>query len=307
MTGGGTGAGVLAGASRRDRQRLAVDRLTGVLFRVAGVSTIALLAGIFAMLAYNSAAFLAQASPVDFFTGSQWDPDARFGIVPLVTSTALVSAGAMLLAVPVGILTATFLAELAPRGVAAVLKPAIELLAAVPSVAIGFLGIVLVGPQLARWLGVSSGLNALNGAILLAVMALPTLITVSEDAIRAVPASYREASTGLGATRWQTLWQVTLPAAVPGLLAAVLLGLGRALGETMTVLMATGNAAAPPRGFLDAVRTITATIAIEMGEVPYQTTHYFALFAVAMVLFLITLVVNLAGELFTARLRRYLE
>jgi phosphate transport system permease protein len=136
-------------------------------------------------------------------------------------------------------------------------------------------------------------------------MALPTIVTISEDAINAVPKSHREASLALGANKWETLFKVTIPAALPGLIAAVMLGLGRALGETMTVLMATGNAAAIPKGFLDSVRTITATIAIEMGEVPYQTTHYFALFAIAALLFLITLVVNLLGEYFANRLRKF--
>ena len=134
---------------------------------------------------------------------------------------------------------------------------------------------------------------------------MPTIITISEDAIHSVPKAHREASLALGANRWETIFKVVIPAAMPGLIAAVLLGLGRALGETMTVLMATGNAAVLPKGFLDAVRTITATIAIEMGEVPYQTTHYFALFAIALVLFAITLAINLVGEYFAGRLRKF--
>ena len=226
-------------------------------------------------------------------------------VVPLPVSTTLVALGSMLIAVPIGILTAAFLSEFAHRRLQLFLKPIIEMLAAIPSVAIGFLGIVLLGPGLAKLFGIQNGLNALNGSILLAVMALPTIITISEDAINAVPKSHREASLALGANKWETLFKVTLPAAVPGLIAAVMLGLGRALGETMTVLMATGNSAAIPRGFLDSVRTITATIAIEMGEVPYQTTHYFALFAIAGLLFLITLLVNLLGEFFANRLRKF--
>jgi phosphate transport system permease protein len=141
--------------------------------------------------------------------------------------------------------------------------------------------------------------------VLLAVMSLPTIITVAEDAIHAVPQTYREASYAVGATKWNTLIKVTIPAAAPGLIAAVMLGMGRAIGETMTVLMATGNAAAFPKGFLDSIRTITATIAIEMGEVPYQTTHYYALFAIAAVLFVITLVVNLTGESFANKYRKF--
>ncbi|MBK7588214.1 MAG: phosphate ABC transporter permease subunit PstC [Bacteroidetes bacterium] len=274
-------------------------------FKGTGILTIVLLAGIFFMLFANSLLFFLEVSPIDFFTGSQWDPETNYSILPLLLSTSLVALGSMLIAVPLGVLTAAFLSEFAPKKMQLILKPMIEMLAAIPSVAIGFLGIVLVGPALANAFGIQNGLNALNGSILLAIMALPTIVTVSEDAINAVPKSHREASYALGANKWETLFKVTLPAAMPGLIAAVMLGLGRALGETMTVLMATGNAAAIPKGFLDSVRTITATIAIEMGEVPYQTTHYFALFAIAALLFLITFIVNLLGEYFANRLRKF--
>ncbi len=290
------------------KKRENTDWLLKQVFKAAGILTISLLAGIFLMLLYNSIAFFGHVKPVDFFTGSQWDPDnatSKYGIAPLLVSTGLVTLGAMVIAIPLGIFTAAFLSELAHPKLKAILKPIIEMLAAIPSVAIGFLGIVLVGPGIAKLFGIQNGLNALNGSVLLAVMALPTIITISEDAINAVPQSHREASLALGANKWETLFRVTLPASLPGLIAAVMLGLGRALGETMTVLMATGNAAVLPKGFLDAVRTITATIAIEMGEVPYQTTHYFALFAIAVVLFLITLVINLLGEYFANRLRKF--
>lgn len=285
-----------------------IDSLFKIVFKTAGLLTIALLGGIFLMLLYNTIAFFTEANPIDFFTGMQWNPSSKEGnysILPLLASTGLVALGSMLIAVPLGILTAAYLSEFAPKRLQMVLKPLIEMLAAIPSVAIGFLGIVLVGPGIAYLFGIQNGLNALNGSILLAIMALPTIITISEDAINAVPKTYKEASLALGANKWATLYQVTLPAALPGLIAAVMLGLGRALGETMTVLMATGNAAALPRGFLDAVRTITATIAIEMGEVPYQTKHYFALFAIAGVLFLITLAINLIGEYFADGLRKF--
>ena len=277
-------------------------------FKATGFITIGLLAGIFIMLLYNSIAFFAEIKPLDFFTGSQWDPESakgKYGIAPLLASTGLVTLGSMLIAIPLGIFTAAYLSELAHPTIKNILKPLIEMLAAIPSVAIGFLGITLVGPGIAKLFGIQNGLNALNGSVLLAVMALPTIITISEDAINAVPKTHREASLALGANKWETLNKVTLPAAVPGLIAAVMLGLGRALGETMTVLMATGNAAVLPEGFLSAVRTITATIAIEMGEVPYQTTHYFSLFAIAIVLFLITLIINLLGEFFANRLRKF--
>lgn len=290
------------------RRRENIDWFFKQVFKATGLITILLLGGIFLMLLYNSIAFFFDIKPADFFTGSQWNPShskSQYGILPLLSSTALVALGSMIIAVPLGILTAAFLSEFAPPRLQAILKPLIEMLAAIPSVAIGFLGIVLVGPGIAKLFGIQNGLNALNGSVLLAIMALPTIITISEDAINAVPKSYREASMALGANKWETLFRVTLPAALPGLIAAVMLGLGRALGETMTVLMATGNAAAQPTGFLDAIRTITATIAIEMGEVPYQTTHYFALFAIAAVLFLITLTINLLGEYFANRLRKF--
>jgi phosphate transport system permease protein len=289
-------------------QRESTDWFFKQVFKAAGLVTIALLAGIFLMLLFNSIAFFLEVKPIDFFTGSQWNPEntnGKYGIAPLLVSTGLVALGSMIIAVPLGIFTAAFLSEMAPLKLKSILKPTIEMLAAIPSVAIGFLGIVLVGPGIAKIFGIQNGLNALNGSILLSVMALPTIITISEDAISAVPKSYREASLALGANKWETLFLVTIPASFPGLIAAIMLGLGRALGETMTVLMATGNASVLPKGFLDSVRTITATIAIEMGEVPYQTTHYFALFAIAVVLFVITLIINLAGEYFANRLRKY--
>ncbi len=278
------------------------------IFRSTGLMVIAVLAGILVMLLWNTTAFFLEVKPWDFISGTQWNPsghEASYGILPLLVSTSLVTFGAMAIAIPIGIGCAAFISEYAPGKLKNILKPAVEMLAAIPSVAIGFLGIVILGPGLAKLTGQSNGLNALNGAILLSIMALPTIITVAEDAIHAVPKAHREASYGVGANRWQTLTKVTIPSAAPGIIAAVMLGVGRAIGETMTVLMATGNVSAFPKGFFDSVRTITATIAIEMGEVPYQTTHYFALFAIAMVLFIITLLVNIAGEYFVNRFKKY--
>lgn len=286
-------------------KREKIDWFFKQVFKATGFLTIALLVGIFLMLLYNGFSFFTKISPVDFFTGNQWDPDTKYSILPLIVSTFLVAVGSMVIAVPLGILTAAFLSEVAPKKMQMILKPIIEMLAAIPSVTIGFLGIVLLGPGISKLFGIQNGLNALNGSVLLAIMALPTIITISEDAINAVPKSHREASLALGANKWETLFKITIPTALPGLIAAVMLGLGRALGETMTVLMATGNAAAIPKGFLDSVRTITATIAIEMGEVPYRTTHYFALFAIAGILFIISLAINFAGEYFANRLRKF--
>lgn len=289
-------------------QREKIDHIARLLFRTTGLVVIAILAGIFFMLLWNTIAFFLKIKPLDFITGTQWNPSGRqasYGILPLLVSTCLVTLGAMVIAIPLSIGTAAFLSEYAGKRLKNILKPAIEMLAAIPSVAIGFLGIVVLGPGIASLSGQANGLNALNGAILLSIMALPTIVTVAEDALHGVPQSYKEASYSIGATKWQTLTKVTIPAAAPGILAAVMLGVGRAIGETMTVLMATGNASAFPKGFFHSVRTITATIAIEMGEVPYQTTHYYALFAIAAVLFLITLIVNLIGEHFVNKFRKF--
>jgi phosphate transport system permease protein len=216
----------------------------------------------------------------------------------------MVTAGAMIIAVPLGIGAAAYISEIAGPKTREVLKPIIEVLAGIPSVAIGFIGIVLLGPLIARVFGLQSGLNALNGSILLAIMSLPTIISVAEDAIKAVPRDYKEASYALGATRWETLRDVTIPSARSGIVVAVMLGIGRAIGETMTVLMATGNASAMPKSFFDSVTTITATIAMELGEVPYNTTHYYALFAIGAVLFMMSFCVNLVAEIVTVKHRR---
>jgi phosphate transport system permease protein len=292
------------------KNRNRYDRLAFWFFGINGWMGIAILLGIFAMLVYNTVAFFARVSPMDFITNTQWNPGAEgpqglYGLLPLLVSTLLVTLGAMLLAVPIGIGTAVFISEYTSPRVKNILKPAVEMLAAIPSVVIGFLGIVIIGPGIAGTFGLNNGLNAMNGAILLAMMALPTIITVAEDALHAVPADLKEASYGLGAGKWTTLYRVAVPAARPGIIAGVMLGMGRAIGETMTVLMATGNALSFPTGFFDSVRTITATIAIELGEVPHQTTHYYGLFALALVLFLITLAVNTIADRISHRIRQY--
>jgi len=278
------------------------------LFLAAGLLSVLILVGIFGMLIINGIKTFEQVSLAEFFTTAEWNPAAygepKFGILSMLMSTLMVTFGALLIAIPIGIGAAAYLAEFAPKRVEAILKPVIEMLAAVPSVAIGFLGIVLVGPFIANVFGLTNGLNALNGAILLAVMALPTIITVAEDAIYAVPNAYKEGSYALGANRWTTLIKVTLPSCASGIIAAIMLGLGRAIGETMTVLMATGNALSMPDSFFDSIRTVTATIAIELGEVPYGTTHYYSLFALGAVLFILTLIINLVAERIASNYRK---
>jgi phosphate transport system permease protein len=241
----------------------------------------------------------------DFLFSSHWNPTssvtAAYGVLGMVVSTLIVTLLAIAIAAPVGVGVAAWLAYVAPPRAREILKPILEMLAAIPSVVVGFIGIVFVGPLIARVFGLGNGLNALNGAVLLAVMALPTIISISEDAIRAVPKDYVQASLALGADRWQTLVRVVLPAGASGILAAVMLGMGRAIGETMTVLMATGNAVAMPGSIFDSVRTLTATIAIELGEVPQGSRHYHLLFAVGLVLFVMTFVVNLVSDMVLRR------
>jgi phosphate transport system permease protein len=231
--------------------------------------------------------------------GERWYPiEGHFGLTPLLFGSFLVTVGAALVAVPLGVATAIFISEVAPRWARELLKPLIELLAGFPSVMLGFLGIVILAPQLYSILGLATGLTAFTGALLLGWIALPTVVSVGEDALDAVPRTYREAAIALGATSWQTIWRVTLPAARSGVLTGVLLGMGRALGETMAVMMVTGNAPTLPTG-LEAIfrpiRTMTATIAAEMGEVARGSVHYHTLFFIGILLFLTSLIVNLAA------------
>lgn len=284
------------------------EEAIGLFFKLNGLFAIFILLGIFMMLVYYGAQTFVEVSFGQFFLSVDWNPsafgEATYGIISLAASTMMVSIGAMGIAVPLGVLSAAYISEIAGRRTREILKPAIEILAGIPSVVIGFFGIVWLGPLIARMTGMTSGLNAMNGSVLLAIMALPTIISISEDAIRSVPRDYKEASYALGVNRWKTLIHVTIPAAFSGIVAAIMLGLGRAIGETMTVLMATGNAIRMPGSFFDSVRTMTANIAIELGETPYNTTHYFALFAVGLVLFLMSLVVNMTAEYVTKKYKK---
>ncbi|MBP2144957.1 phosphate transport system permease protein [Methanofollis sp. W23] len=252
-------------------------------------------------LLHDALPLFATVSPLEFLTGGTWNPTGAvpsYGIWPLLVGTLLVTLGAMVIAVPLGIGSAVCLAELAPPRVKAVAKPAIELLAGIPSVVYGFFGLIILTDWLRVAFDVPSGESWLAGSILLGVMALPTIISVSEDALNSVPGSYREGSLALGATRWQTISRVLVPSALSGITAAVILGMGRAIGETMAVIMVTGNAAIIPdpiTNLLSPIRTLTGTLGIEMGEVAVGSTHYHALFGVAVVLLLITLGVNLAA------------
>ena len=283
-----------------DNKRKLKDYLFKYICFFTSLICILILVGIFLMLLFNGVKIFREVSFDNFFLGKTWNPSAaenqEFGILSMIAGSLIVTTGAMTIAIPLGIGSAAYLAVFAPPTLQKILKPAIELIASIPSVVIGFMGIVLVGPAIAKIFNLPNGLNALNGAILLAVMSIPTIVTISEEAIKSVSHDFIEASYSLGANSWTTLIKVILPSCYSGLIAAVILGVGRAIGETMTVLMATGNALSMPKSFFDSVRTITATIAIELGEVPYGTNHYYSLFAIGSLLFFMTLIFNILAE-----------
>ena len=238
--------------------------------------------------------------PGDFFGGKEWYPTAspspQYGLLPLLLGTLWVSFGAILLSLPFGIAVAVYLAEIASMRVRNFLKPVIELLAGIPSVVYGFFGLVVIVPFLQKAFQLPVGETALAGSVVLAIMALPTIITVAEDAMRNVPRAMKEASLALGATQWQTIYRVVIPYAKSGITSAAVLGIGRAIGETMAVLMVTGNAAVIPHTFLEPVRTIPATIAAELGEASAGGGHYQALFMLGVILFIITMIISISVE-----------
>jgi len=276
---------------------------------ICAISSIIGIFFILIFLLYDAAPAFLDIGLIPFLTGERWDPTSiipKYGLVPLIVGTLLVTIGAMIFAVPFGIACAIFIAELASPRMRNILKPAVELLAGIPSVVYGFFGLVILVKFLQDLLSVPSGESVLAGSILLGIMSLPTIISVSEDAISSVPRYLKEGSLALGATHWQTISQVIVPAALSGITAAVILGIGRAVGETMAVIMVTGNAAIIPSpiwNILSPVRTLTGTLGIEMGEVAVGSLHYHALFGVAVVLLLITLIINLAALTVMKRLK----
>ncbi len=232
-----------------------------------------------------------------FVTGKEWfptaQPAAQLGVLPLILGTLWVSLGAIIIALPLGLSTSIYMAEIASPKVRNILKPLIELLAGIPSVVYGFFGLVIIVPGIQKIFDLPVGETALAGSIVLGIMALPTIITISEDALRTTPKEMKEASLALGANKWQTISKVIIPYSSSGITAAAILGIGRAIGETMAVLMVTGNAAVIPHSFLEPVRTIPATIAAELGEASQGGLHYKALFALGCILFIITMAINL--------------
>ncbi len=281
--------------------------LIEALVRVLGFSSIGFVLLIFVFLLREGLPVFFEVEPGNLF-GVRWYPTFDlFGTLPLILGSLLVTATAIAIALPLGVVTAVFVREVAPRWAREVLKPLIEVLAGIPSVVLGFFGMTLVAPVVRQVLDVPTGLTAFTGGLLLAYMALPTIISVAEDALDAVPKSYRDAGLAMGATQWQTIWRVVVPAARSGIVTAVMLGMGRAIGETMAVMMVTGNAARLPLtldSLFRPVRTMTATIAAEMGEVAQGSTHYHALFGIGILLFLITFIINLAAALTIFQKRR---
>ena len=278
------------------------------IIRVLGFSTIGFVLLIFLFLLKEGLPTLWEVSPGNLF-GTRWYPTFDiFGTLPLIVGSAYVTIAAIIIALPLGVTTAVFVREVAPNWAREILKPLIEVLAGIPSVVLGFFGMHVLAPMLRSTLNVPTGLSAFTGAVLLAYMSLPTIISVAEDALDAVPKGYRDAALAMGATAWQTIWRVILPAARSGVAMAVMLGMGRAIGETMAVMMVTGNAARMPLSLgslFMPVRTMTATVAAEMGEVANGSIHYHALFGIGIILFILTFIINIlaASAIFKKRHR----
>jgi len=272
---------------------------------LSGILSIIVLGLILAFLVYNSIKFFTSYPFFEFLTGTKWSPTVleKFGFVPLLTGSLLITFGAIIIAIPLGVGSAIYIGELAPRAVRETIKPIIEVLATIPSVVIGFIGIKVMAPIIKNVFNLNIGLTALTGSIMLAFMSLPTIISISEDAINAVPNKFRNASIALGATKWETTIKTVIPAASSGIFAATMLGLGRVVGETMTVLMITGNSPRIVFSWLQPVRTITATIAAEMGETVQGGLHFSALFAIGLILFIITFLINLIADRFINRIK----
>jgi phosphate transport system permease protein len=286
----------------RPRWETALEWVIEWIIRLCGVSAILFVLGIFFFVFREGSGYLFHGfNPLQFFTSIEWYPtsqsNVRYGVLALIAGTASVTLLAMAIAVPFGLGAAIFISEFCTGKWRESIKVVIELLAAIPSVVWGFIGLTVMNPLIIKIFNAPIGLNVLNGGIILALMSVPIIVSIGEDALKAVPDSYREAALALGATRWQLVYRVLLPAAKNGLLAAVLLGVGRAVGETMAVLMATGHAIKIPTSLLDSVRTLTATIAAELGEAPVHSQHYQVLFIIGILLFVITFAVNLLADL----------
>ncbi len=276
------------------------------LILISGIISIIIVALIFLFLLKEAIGLFKTVSLWKFISGKNWYPISdppRFGILSLILGTIFVTLGASIISIPLGIASAIYIAEVAPKSFKEILKAGIELLAAIPSVVLGFIGMNTLVPLVKKTFDLPTGLTAFSGSIMLAFMAMPTIVSIAEDALTAVPKQYKEGAIALGATHWQAIRRVILPAGLSGIVAAIMLGIGRVIGETMAVMMITGNAAVIPHTLLQPVRTLTATIAAEMGETVVGSNHYFALFGIGLTLFIITFLVNLVADIALHRKR----
>ena len=289
---------------------IAGEKVLEAIIRLCGISAIIFVLSIFYFVFVKAAPMLVHEgfSITEFLFSTKWYPtsevNVRYGVFALIVGTFSVTALAMLIAVPFGLGAAIFVSEFCGKRLKEALKITIELLAAIPSVVWGFIGLTVMNKVIIDLTGAPVGLNVLNGGLILALMSVPIIVSIGEDALKAVPDSFREAGIALGATKWQLVYKVLLPAAKTGLLAAVLLGVGRAVGETMAVLMATGHAVNIPDGILDSVRTLTATIAAELGETQEDSPHYRVLFMIGVLLFSITFIINLTADLIVRGIKK---
>lgn len=284
------------------------ERAMELLIRLCGISAVVFVFSIFLFVFLEGAPLIPHLDWAKAIFSPEWYPtsreNVRYGVGAMIVGTLSVTGLAMLFAVPFGLGAAVFVSEFCSGKVKETLKVVIEMLAAIPSIVWGFIGLSVLNNLIQRYLPAPVGLNLFNAALLLALMSVPIIVSIGEDALKAVPDSYREAALALGATRWQTVYRVLLPAARNGLLAAVLLGVGRAIGETMAVLMATGHAVNIPTSLFDPIRTLTATIAAELGETAVGSPHYRMLFLIGLMLFSITFVINLLADLAVRGVRR---
>ena len=286
-----------------------IDKAVQVLVFLGGISAIVFIIGIFVFISREGLGFIFEDfSFTEFFGSPNWRPTSEsnptYGILALVAGTASVTGLAMLVAIPFSLGAAIYIAEFASGKKREFLKVTVELLAAIPSVVWGFIGLAIMNPIIIQTFNVPVGLNVLNAGVILGLMAAPIMTSIAEDALKAVPDRYREAAEAMGATRWQVIYKVVLPAAKNGLLGAVLLGVGRGFGETMAVLMATGHSINIPTSVFDSVRALTATIAAELGETAVGSPHYEALFTIGIFLFVITFIINLSADLIVRGVRK---
>jgi phosphate transport system permease protein len=295
-----------AGRGLGRRIRLGEIFIEGLIF-IAGLLSIIILIGIIAILLKEGLPVFAYTNPWDFFFGTKWYPVSDppvFGILPFFVSTLMITLMATFISVPVGVACAAYLSEVASPRIREIVKPVIELLAGMPSVMMGFIGLALLSPLVQSAFNLNTGLCGFTASIMLSLMSLPVIVSVSEDALHAVPKEFKEASYALGATKWETIWHICIPAALSGIAAAIMLGVGRAIGETMTVLMVAGGALAVPVSPVDPMTTMTSAIASGIGNAVRGGLQYQALFAIALVLFILTLAVNWIAEKVLDRQKR---